>query len=33
MFLRKPHFMGYRNIFNLGSLDRAREIIGNSGFH
>ena len=31
MAVTKLHGMGYRNVFNLGSLARAREIIGNGG--
>ena len=31
MAVRKLHGLGYRNVYNLGSLDRAREIVGNGG--
>ena len=31
MAVTKLHGMGYRNVFNLGSLERAREIIGGGG--
>jgi len=31
MAVTQLHAMGYRNVFNLGSLDRARKIIGNGG--
>ena len=31
MAVTRLHAMGYRNVFNLGSLDRAREIIANGG--
>lgn len=31
--VQKLHVMGYAKVFNLGSLARAREIIGNVGDH